>query len=85
MIVAEQGLPSWWLMVATVLGGTAAAGAFALINSFGALGSFVGAYGVGWLNGATGNPGMSYLLMAGALLASAVIMFFMPDRAVAKR
>ena len=22
MIVAERGLPSWWLMVATVIGGT---------------------------------------------------------------
>ncbi len=55
-------------------------GAIALINSFGALGSFVGAYGVGLLNGATGNPGMSFLLMAAALIASAAIMFFMPEK-----
>jgi hypothetical protein len=32
------------------------------------------------LNGATGNPGMSFLLMAASLIASAVIMFFMPEK-----
>ena len=32
MIVAENGLPSWWLMVATVLGGTMSAGGANAIN-----------------------------------------------------
>ena len=50
-----------------------AGGAIALINSFGALGSFVGSYAIGWLNAATGGPGASYLTMAGALLVSGVI------------
>jgi sugar phosphate permease len=50
-----------------------AGGAIALINSFGALGSFVGSYAVGWLDSATGTPFVSYLLMAGALLVSGVI------------
>jgi nitrate/nitrite transporter NarK len=50
-----------------------AGGAIALINSFGALGSFVGSYAVGWLDAATGKPEVSYLLMAGALLVSGVI------------
>ena len=52
-----------------------AGGAIALINSMGALGSFVGAFGVGRLNDITGSPGMSYLMMAAALLASAAITF----------
>jgi hypothetical protein len=43
----------------------------ALINGFGALGSFAGSYAVGWLDGVTGGTGTSYLLMAGALLISA--------------
>jgi heme o synthase len=34
MIVAEQGLPSLWLMVATVLGGTLAAGGANAINMY---------------------------------------------------
>jgi sugar phosphate permease len=50
-----------------------AGGAIALINSCGALGSFVGSYAVGWLDAATGTPQVSYLLMAGALLVSGVI------------
>jgi LPXTG-motif cell wall-anchored protein len=47
--------------------------AMALINSFGALGSFVGAYIVGRLNAETGGFGASYIFMAGALLVSAVL------------
>ncbi len=50
-----------------------AAGAIALINSFGALGSFVGAYIVGYLNGVTGGFGASYLFMAGSLFLSAIL------------
>ncbi|GAB3013040.1 MFS transporter [Spirosoma pulveris] len=50
-----------------------AGGAMALINSFGALGSFIGSYIVGYLNGSTGSFGSSYLFMAGSLLLSAVI------------
>ena len=48
-------------------------GAIALINSMGALGSFVGAYGVGMLNSVTGSPGASYLMMAAGLIVSALI------------
>ncbi|HTF18110.1 MAG TPA: MFS transporter [Chryseolinea sp.] len=48
-------------------------GAMALINSFGALGSFVGAYLVGVLNASTGGFGASYIFMAGSLLVSAII------------
>jgi sugar phosphate permease len=50
-----------------------AGGAIALINSFGALGSFAGAYVVGYLNGTTGGYGASYIFMAGSLLISAFI------------
>ncbi|GAB3943009.1 MFS transporter [Spirosoma harenae] len=50
-----------------------AGGAMALINSFGALGSFIGAYIVGYLNGKTGDFGASYIFMAGSLFLSAII------------
>ncbi|MDB6169998.1 MAG: transporter [Verrucomicrobia bacterium] len=56
-----------------------AGGAVALINSMGALGSFVGSYAVGYLNDATGSPESSYLLMAGALFV-AVIMTLLVGR-----
>jgi len=51
-------------------------GAMALINSFGALGSFAGAYLVGYLNGRTGDFGASYIFMAGSLLLSALITIY---------
>jgi MFS family permease len=48
-------------------------GAIALVNCFGALGSFVGSYFVGWLNGVTAGSGASFLFMAVALLLSVVL------------
>ena len=48
----------------------------ALINSFGALGGFVGTYVVGWLNDATGGKNASFLVLAVSLAAAAVIMPF---------
>lgn len=51
-----------------------AGGAMALVNSMGALGSFVGTYVVGWLNGATGGPGTSFLSMSLTLLAATLLM-----------
>jgi sugar phosphate permease len=50
-----------------------AGGAMALINSMGALGSFIGSWIVGYLNGATGSPSASYIFMSGALLLSVVL------------
>lgn len=50
-----------------------AGGATALINSFGALGSFAGAYIVGYLNGVTGSPDTSYMFMALSLVVAVVM------------
>ncbi|NEU67828.1 MFS transporter [Spirosoma agri] len=50
-----------------------AGGAMALINSFGALGSFIGSYIVGYLNGTSGGFGASYLFMAGSLFLAALL------------
>jgi MFS family permease len=66
-----------------ILPANVAGGAIALINSMGALGSFIGAYGVGMLNGYTGSSGMSFLMMAAALVVSAVLTYLAP--APAKR
>ena len=66
--------------IAETLPRNVAGGAIALINSFGALGSFVGSYMVGWLNAATGAPGVSYLTMAGALLLSGLLTLAVRER-----
>jgi sugar phosphate permease len=63
----------FFALIAETLPANVAGGAMALINSFGALGSFAGSYFVGWLNGTTGGFGASYLFMSGALLVSAVL------------
>lgn len=64
----------FFALITEVLPKNVAAGAIALINSLGALGSFAGAYIVGYLNGSTGKFGASYIFMAGSLLLSAIIM-----------
>jgi MFS family permease len=56
-----------------ILPANVTAGAIALINSLGALGSFAGSYVVGYLNGRTGNFGASYIFMSGSLLIAAVL------------
>lgn len=63
----------FFAIIPEILPRNVAGGAMALINSMGALGSFVGAYIVGYLNGATGGFGASYIFMAGSLLLSAIL------------
>jgi len=63
----------FFAMITELLPSNVAGGAIALINSLGALGSFAGAFLVGYLNGATGGFGASYLFMSGSLLLSAIL------------
>jgi len=63
----------FFAVITEVLPRNVSAGAIALINSLGALGSFVGAYIVGYMNGTTGGFGASYIFMAGSLLISAIL------------
>lgn len=58
--------------------------AMALVNSFGALGGFVGAYVVGVLNSAVG-AGAAFLFMAGALLLASLLRLIVPDARVRGR
>jgi sugar phosphate permease len=63
----------FFAIIPEILPKNVAGGAMALINSLGALGSFVGSYIVGYLNGTTGGFGASYIFMAGSLLLAAII------------
>ena len=63
----------FFAIIPEIMPGNVMAGAIALINSFGALGSFVGSYIVGYLNGITGGFGASYIFMAGSLFLSAIL------------
>ncbi|QMU29817.1 MFS transporter [Adhaeribacter radiodurans] len=66
----------FFAIIPEILPRNVAGGAMALINSMGALGSFAGAYIVGYLNSATNGFGTSYLFMAGSLLVSAIITLY---------
>ena len=69
-----------------ILPANVTAGAIALINSLGALGSFAGSYLVGYLNGRTGNFGASYIFMAGSLAVSAILTIIaLKDQRVPER
>jgi sugar phosphate permease len=63
----------FFAIIPEILPRNVAVGAMALINSMGALGSFVGAYIVGYLNDSTGGFGASYIFMAGSLFLSAIL------------
>lgn len=63
----------FFAVISEVLPANVSAGAIALINSFGALGSFAGSYLVGYLNGSTGGFGASYLFMAVSLLLASIL------------
>jgi sugar phosphate permease len=64
---------SFFAIIPELLPSNVSGGAMALINSFGALGSFLGAYLVGYLNGSTGGFGASYIFMSAALFLAAII------------
>lgn len=63
----------FFAIIPEILPKNVAGGAMALINSMGALGSFIGAYLVGYLVGSTGEFGSAYLFMAASLLLSAFL------------
>jgi len=77
LVIAGMGMYApygpFFAFLTEILPANVTAGAIALINSFGALGSFAGSYLVGYLNGTTGGFGASYIFMAGSVLLSAVI------------
>ncbi|PXZ06409.1 MFS transporter [Gilliamella apicola] len=50
------------------------------INCSGALGSFLGAWFVGYLNGITGSPNTSYTLMACSLLGAVILMYSIKNK-----
>jgi sugar phosphate permease len=64
----------FFAVITEILPANVAGGAIALINSFGALGSFAGSYLVGYLNARTGAFGASYVFMSASLLAAAILV-----------
>ena len=71
---AYSGLATFWSIPPLFLGGTAAAGAFALINCVGNLSGFVGPGLMGWLLQTTGSYRIGMWMCTGVALAAALSM-----------
>ena len=69
-----SGLATFWSVPPLFLGGSAAAGAFALINSVGNLSGFVGPSLMGWLLQTTGSYTIGMYMCTGVALAAALSM-----------
>ncbi len=67
-------LVSIWTLPSSILGGTAAAGGIALINSLANLGGFVGPSVMGWLKQSTGGYEAGMAVLAAGLLTSVVLV-----------
>lgn len=78
LILATVGIYSafgpFWSVPADFLGGTAAAGGIALINSLGNLGGFGGPYIIGWVKQTTGSYAAAMGVFALAALVAALVM-----------
>jgi sugar phosphate permease len=68
----------FFAIIPEILPRNVAGGAMALVNSLGALGGFAGTFLVGYLNGSSGGPSESYILMSASLFVSAILVCFVP-------
>ncbi|MDQ0379794.1 MFS transporter [Amycolatopsis thermophila] len=75
----------FFAMIPELLPRRTAGVAVALVNAAGALGGFLGTYLVGWLRTATGTDAAAFLMLAGTMAASALVLFAVrpPKRKVA--
>src|SRR5215471_15750404 len=74
-------LPVFWSMPNEFLSGFSAAAGIALINSFGNIGSFVGAYAMGAINKQAGRFHGGLIVAGVSLFASAVMIMALRKRA----
>jgi ACS family tartrate transporter-like MFS transporter len=76
-------LSVFWTLPPSFLGGTAAAGGIALINSISNLGGFFGPNLMGWLKQTTGGYSAGMLVLAAGLVAAAGLAAAIGTRALA--
>jgi MFS family permease len=78
-------LGPFWALPTAFLSGKAAAGSYALINSVGNLGGFVGPYLIGALKDATNSFTGRLLVMAGVLLVGGILTLVIRDDSFLER
>lgn len=70
-------LSTFWALPPSFLGGTAAAGGIALINSISNLGGFVGPNLMGWFKQETGSYAAGMAALSGALVVAAIVILML--------
>ena len=70
-------LATFWALPTSFLGGTAAAGGIALINSISNLGGFVGPTVMGWFKQETGSYSSGMAVLSAALVVSAIVILML--------
>lgn len=83
MVGVYAALSVFWTLPPSFLGGTAAAGGIALINSISNLGGYFGPMLMGWLKQTTGTYSAGMLVLAGGLVAAAALVTVIGTRALA--
>jgi len=81
----HAALSVFWTLPTGYLGGTAAAGGIALINSISNTGGFFGPYVMGWLKGHTGGYSAGLGVLAGALTLAAILVVMIGRTTIAER
>jgi MFS family permease len=71
-------LPTFWALPSSFLGGAAAAGGIALINSLGNVSGFVAPYVTGWLRDLTGTQRTGLWVVGVCMVAAAITVLAQP-------
>jgi MFS transporter, ACS family, tartrate transporter len=74
-------VPTFWTLPTAFLGGTAAAGGLAFVNSIGNLGGFFGPYAVGYIKDLTGSFSAGLITLGVCLFAAGIIVLFLGSAA----
>jgi MFS family permease len=75
-------LPMYWPLPSAFLGGTAAAGGFALLNSLGNVAGFVSPFAIGWIKNVTHSSNLALLAVAGVVTIGAFVTIRLPANEV---
>jgi ACS family tartrate transporter-like MFS transporter len=68
-------MPTLWAVATMSLGGPAAAGGIAMVNSIGQLGGFGGPYLVGFVRETTQSFAIGMVALSGCMVASALVLY----------
>lgn len=75
-------IPQFYTLPPAILSGPAAAMGLAVANSVGSAAGFIGPYLLGWVKDLTGGTSIGVIVLAGALLVGALLVFANPAKLV---